>query len=174
MKYILLLLIVLNFSHAKYCKHTSKILRCVEFVKNYDGDTITVNIPNTHAIIGEEMPIRVLGLDTPEIRGKTTCEKEAAIIARDYVRYRIAKSNTGDIELRNISRGKYFRIVAEIWVNGRNLTNALLNMGLAYSYNGGTKEKVDWCKRLDVDLPDDMDKVLEEFNKKILSKKKKK
>ena len=44
------------------------------YVRNYDGDTITFNLPGLHPIIGEKINIRVNGIDTPEIRGK--CEKE--------------------------------------------------------------------------------------------------
>ena len=53
------------------CKHDDTTFRCVEYVRNYDGDTITVNIPNTPPIIGIKMPIRISGIDTPEIKGKT-------------------------------------------------------------------------------------------------------
>ncbi len=44
------------------------------YIRNYDGDTITFNLPGLHPIIGEKINIRVNGIDTPEIQGK--CEKE--------------------------------------------------------------------------------------------------
>ena len=44
------------------------------YLRNYDGDTITFNLPGLHPIIGEKISIRVNGIDTPEIQGK--CEKE--------------------------------------------------------------------------------------------------
>ena len=40
------------------------------YLRNYDGDTITFNLPGLHPIIGEEISIRVNGIDTPEIKGK--------------------------------------------------------------------------------------------------------
>ena len=40
------------------------------YVQNYDGDTVTFNLPGLHPIIGEKISIRVNGIDTPEIRGK--------------------------------------------------------------------------------------------------------
>ena len=40
------------------------------YVQNYDGDTVTFNLPGLHPIIGEKINIRVNGIDTPEIRGK--------------------------------------------------------------------------------------------------------
>jgi endonuclease YncB( thermonuclease family) len=41
----------------------------VEYVRNYDGDTMTVNIPGVHPLFGNEIGIRVRGIDTLEIRG---------------------------------------------------------------------------------------------------------
>jgi len=44
------------------------------YVRNYDGDTITFNLPNLHPIIGKNIRVRLNGIDTPEIKGK--CDKE--------------------------------------------------------------------------------------------------
>ena len=44
------------------------------YIRNYDGDTITFNLPGLHPIISEKISIRVNGIDTPEIKRK--CEKE--------------------------------------------------------------------------------------------------
>ena len=52
-------------------------------VKVYDGDTITVATPldNTRAPI-YHFSVRLRGIDSPEIRGKTPEEKAAALKAR--------------------------------------------------------------------------------------------
>ena len=49
------------------------------------------------------------------------------------------------IDLENIERGKYFRIIADIKIDGKSLTRYLLKNGLAYSYDGGKKKKTNWC-----------------------------
>ncbi len=49
------------------------------------------------------------------------------------------------IELRNMKRGKYFRIVADVLVDDVNLSEILVDSKLAVRYDGGTKTK-DWCK----------------------------
>ena len=36
---------------------------------NYEGDTITFNLPRLHRIIGDKTPIIVNGIDTPKIKG---------------------------------------------------------------------------------------------------------
>ena len=40
----------------------------VKYVRNYDGDTVKVNIPEIPRLFGEEISVRIRGIDTPEIR----------------------------------------------------------------------------------------------------------
>jgi micrococcal nuclease len=107
----------------------------------YDGDTFRATIKNYPAIIGENIAIRVNGIDTPEIRGKCLSEKVKAIKARDLARLML--NNAKVIELHNISRGKYFRIVADVFIDGVNLGDILLGAKLARRYSG--KKKRGWC-----------------------------
>jgi len=107
-------------------------------VRVYDGDTFTVDINSWPEIIGYHISIRVYGIDTPEIKGKTAYEKAMARKARDLVRDILYHAHK--IELRNIRRGKYFRIVAEVYVDGKSLANILLKNGLAKEYYGGHKQ----------------------------------
>ena len=48
----------------------------VRFVKNYDGDTITVDLKGQHPLFGDNISVRIAGIDTPEIKGKCAQEKE--------------------------------------------------------------------------------------------------
>ncbi len=108
----------------------------------YDGDTFRVNINSLPPIVGKNIPIRVNGVDTPEIRGKCQYEKNLALKARDFVRDKL--SNAKEIKLTNLQRGKYFRVVANVLVDGVSLEQELLDNELAYSYDGG--KKLSWCK----------------------------
>lgn len=110
----------------------------VETVKRvHDGDTFIVDIANVHPIIGKEISIRIQGIDTPEITDKRENIRALAMKARDYVKERLQKAKT--IELNNIRRDKYFRIVADVWVDGKDLASDLLNANLAKPYFGKTK-----------------------------------
>jgi endonuclease YncB( thermonuclease family) len=84
----------------------------------------------------------VNGIDTPEIRGKCQYEKDLALKARDFVRVKLA--NAKEIKLTNLQRGKYFRVVASVLVDGVSLEQELLDNELAYGYDGG--KKLDWCE----------------------------
>jgi endonuclease YncB( thermonuclease family) len=108
----------------------------------YDGDTFRVNIDSLPPIVGKNIPIRVNGVDTPEIRGKCQYEKDLALEARDFVRAKLA--NAKEIKLTNLQRGKYFRVVANVVVDGVSLEQELLDNKLAYEYSGG--KKLSWCK----------------------------
>jgi len=115
----------------------------VKYVRNYDGDTITVDIPGYPSIIGEDISIRINGIDTPEMRGK--CNKEKALAKIVKLRVKSILSAAQSIELRNIQRGKYFRILADVWVDGRSIERILIQENLAVPYHGGTKT-FEWCK----------------------------
>lgn len=126
------------------CSHDVNAFRCVEYIKNYDGDTITFNIKNVHPLLGNKISIRVNGIDTPEIRTKNKCEKEKALEAKLIVQSILISANR--IDLVNIKRGKYFRIVADIIVDGKSISKILIKNKLAIKYSGGKKNKIDWCK----------------------------
>ena len=90
----------------------------------YDGDTFRANIIGVHSLIGENVPVRLAGVDTPEIRGKCQFEKDLAVEAREFSKNKLFNANY--IELRNVKRGKYFRIVAEVYIDGINLSTLLI------------------------------------------------
>lgn len=136
---MILVLMVTTISFAKDYGN----LEDVSYVKNYDGDTITFNIPSLHPIIGDKISIRVNGIDTPEKRGKCQKEKDLAIEAKMFVMYKL--SNADSIVLKDIQRGKYFRIVANVIVDGEDLSEMMIDNGFAVRYDGGTKVK-DWCE----------------------------
>jgi len=114
-----------------------------EYVRNYDGDTVTFDLPKLHPLIGNKIPVRIRGIDTPEIRGKCQQEKELAVKAKLFVTKMLSGADT--LDLIDMQRDKYFRIVADILVDGEWLKDVLLKKGLAAPYEGKTKRK-DWCK----------------------------
>jgi micrococcal nuclease len=107
----------------------------------YDGDTFRVNIDSLPPIVGKNIPIRLNGVDTPEIQGKCQYEKDLALKARDFVRNKLV--NAKEIKLSKLQRGKYFRVVADVYVDGISLEQELLDNELAYKYSGGKKSS--WC-----------------------------
>jgi micrococcal nuclease len=115
-------------------------VRVDEVSSIYDGDTIRVTIHAWPAVAGERIPVRLYGIDTPEMRDKRPRVYKLARSAKQFSVTQLR--NAKHIELRQIRRDKYFRLLAEVWVDGRNLSDLLLKAGLAKPYFGG--KKVSW------------------------------
>jgi endonuclease YncB( thermonuclease family) len=151
MKFLLCLFLfpIITFSSEKQeepkinCNHDATTFRCVKYIRNYDADTITVDIPGTHPLLGKKANVRVFGIDTPEIRTKDPCEKKLAKEGKLVVEKLLKGAKI--INLINVQKGKYFRILADVEIDGLSLTSYLLKNKYGYKYLGKTKEKVNWC-----------------------------
>lgn len=141
--FLFFIILPLNLAGRENCYHDDHNFRCVRYIKNYDADTITFEIPLVHPLLGKNISIRVNGVDTPEIRTKNKCEKEKARSAKKLVQNLF--KNAKKIDLVNVKRGKYFRILADVIVDGKSLSFYILKNGLGVNYDGGAKKKVDWC-----------------------------
>ena len=58
----------------------------VSIASVYDGDTFKINLNCSRAVYCEKVPVRVLGVDTPEIKGKTEREKKLAQEAKAFTK----------------------------------------------------------------------------------------
>lgn len=73
------------------------------------------------------------------------CERAAAVVAQQLVRDQLSRAQRVDLE--RVQRDKYFRILADVRADGESVAQMLISQGLAYPYNGGTKQRIDWCAR---------------------------
>jgi micrococcal nuclease len=108
-------------------------------IKIYDGDTITIaaKFPNTEGPI-YRFSVRLNGIDTPEIRGNTPNERELAKQAKNALQERLYGKI---VELRNVSNEKYGRILADVYLDGENISQWLISQHLAVAYDGGKKHR---------------------------------
>lgn len=111
-------------------------------VSVYDGDTIKVDIDSWPEVVGKGISVRVRGVDTPEIRGKCDSEKALAIRARDYVRNLLTGESV--VKLRNVERGKYFRLVADVYSGDLLISQQLITRGYGRPYDGQSSRGT-WC-----------------------------
>ncbi len=128
--------------------------QCVEYIPTsgfvvsvYDGDTFTLAVWNQEIQKWTKWPVRVAGIDCPELRTKNTNEKTIALKAKAFVESTILNKR---VQLKNVSREKYGRILADVYVEneGRtSLNQMLIERRLAVTYDGGTKHVPDdWVK----------------------------
>jgi len=107
----------------------------------YDGDTFRVDLKDSgNDFFTKNIPVRILGIDAPEIRGKCLSEKNKAIKSRDYLR----KILSGEkIVLKNVGHDKYFRLLADVYVDEKSVKDLMLKNNFAGEYNGS--KKISWC-----------------------------
>jgi len=107
----------------------------------YDGDTCYVLAPSLPESL-QKMSIRILGIDTPEIRGDCEQEKELALEGREVANNLFR--NAEKIEFRGYKWDKYGgRVLTEVYLDDQNYAELLMIAGLARPYYGGTKTS--WC-----------------------------
>ena len=87
----------------------------------YDGDTCTTTT-------GER--VRLACIDTPELRGKGA-EPVPARAARDHLRVLVVGKEVG---IRRITKDRYGRTVAELFVDGVNVGQELVRDGYGEVY----------------------------------------
>ena len=107
----------------------------------YDGDTCYVIAPTLPEPL-QKMSVRILGIDTPEMRAECAEEKKLALKGREFANkmFRAAKK----IEFANLKWDKYGgRVLVDVYLDGKLYKDEIINAGLARPYDGGTKES--WC-----------------------------
>lgn len=127
------------------CQHDETTFRCVKYIKNYDADTITFDIPGVPSILGKKIKVRLKHVDAPEVKSQNICEKQAARTAQRLIEHQL--KNAKQIHLKNIAKDKYFRLLADVEIDGKDLKEILLKNHLATPYEGQKKTSQNWCHR---------------------------
>ena len=114
------------------------LLRDVSVASVYDGDTFKINLNCSFAVYCEKVPVRVRGVDCPEIKAKTAREKSLAQEAKAFTKNFLSQS---PITLTDCGRDKYFRLLCGVTnAAGKDLAEELIRRGLGYAYDGGKKQ----------------------------------
>lgn len=116
-----------------------------KLVKVIDGDTVKFEVGFLPKELGNNIAVRVLGVDTPEKAPRAKCEKEAELgkKATEFTKKVVTEAKVIDVQLK--SWDKYGgRVLGNITLDGKDLTKLLIDAGLARAYFG--EKKSDWCK----------------------------
>lgn len=119
--------------------HACPVLRVV------DGDTFRV--PTSCLTPPAESAIRVLGIDTPELRGRCEAERVAARAARAFAEAALAAA--AEVLVVNPKPDKYagrfdaLVILVDRFGHRRSLGEMLIEAGHARAYDGGRRQG--WC-----------------------------
>ena len=111
-----------------------------QVIKVYDGDTITVaaKLPYPDSPL-YRFRVRLLGIDSPEMNGKTTEEKKAAREAQKALESLILNKT---VFIKNRGQEKYGRILANVYIDNDEMlfvNKWLIDNKYAVPYDGKTK-----------------------------------
>lgn len=143
---VLLAIIVVGYSQVGHAavktnttaKTTSEQSAFGRVIRVYDGDTIAVRIEN------KIEKIRLLGIDTPEIRDKRGISQ---CYSKDAKKFLISRINNKTVRLTRDSISKnrdvYGRLLRYVYVESNLINAELLTKGYAYTYTRSPIEKLD-------------------------------
>ena len=126
-KSILILFLLIVFSSEINAKLPTTIIKSC-----YDGDTCTT-------IDGEK--IRLACIDTPEIKGKKA-DPIPAKEARDFLNNLLSNKK---VSIRRVTYDKYDRTVGELFINGINVQELIVQKGYGKIYKRYAYQ-CDWTK----------------------------
>jgi endonuclease YncB( thermonuclease family) len=127
-------------STAHAAPYPYKVLRVI------DGDTVEIEATFLPKELGSKLHVRVLGVDTPEKGFLAKCpqENELSLKAKDFTHDKIASAKEVLIDIKKWD--KYGgRVLGDIFIDGKSLTNLLIENNFGVPYYGKKKVK-DWCK----------------------------
>ena len=108
-----------------------------EVIHVYDGDTITIvsKLPYDASPL-YRFSVRLAGIDSAEIKGKTERERELAQEAKIALQKLILNKV---VALKNLKTEKYGRVLADVYLGDLHVNQWLLDNKYAIQYSGGAK-----------------------------------
>jgi endonuclease YncB( thermonuclease family) len=111
-----------------------------EVIKVYDGDTITIaaKLPYNASPL-YRFQVRLLGIDSPEMNGKSQEEREAAQKSQKALEDLVLHKT---VYLKDCGNEKYGRLLANVYIDEKeriNVNHWMIENGYAVEYRGGTK-----------------------------------
>ncbi len=98
-------------------------------IRTIDGDTFVADVAYPCGRALTEIKVCLINIDTPELKSKNPVARELAQLAKAFAEAKL--SGAKKITLEDVHRGKDFRIVATVLVDGKDLGAELVQEGLA-------------------------------------------
>ena len=117
----------------------------VKVIKVVDGDTVDVDIDLGFGVMIKDERVRIMGIDTPESRTRDKVEDLFGEAAKARLKELMANGGkliTTEDKKGEDMKGKFGRILGDFKVDGRKVTEILVEEGHAVAYFGGSKEEI--------------------------------
>ncbi len=108
-----------------------------------DGDTVDVDIDLGFGIWKKNERIRLVGVDTPEKRTRNLLEKQFGYIATGIVEEFCPVGEAILVETQLDDKGKFGRVLGEIFAGGINVNQFLIENHYAVAYEGQSKTLIE-------------------------------
>ena len=106
-----------------------------------DGDSLKLDVAIWPGLT-QRISLRLNGIDTPEKRGSSDCEKVLAKKATEYTRQFVSG---GTVTVSDVNLGKYSgRVLGSVSVDGKDLVTSLISAGHGRAYDGSKRGS--WCE----------------------------
>ena len=106
-----------------------------------DGDTIDVDIDLGFGVWLRKQRVRLYGIDTPESRTRDDEEKVYGLAAKEYLT-KWLQSGGVSIKTHKDAKGKFGRILGEMWCFDTNVNEKMIEEHHAVRYHGQSKDDI--------------------------------
>ena len=114
----------------------------VKVVKIIDGDTVDVDVDLGFGVWLHKERVRIYGIDTPESRTRDKVEKRFGLLAKEFVKQFVKGSSVILRTQKYDAKGKFGRILGDIIVDDKSLSETMIQEYHAVAYHGQSKEDI--------------------------------
>ena len=115
--------------------------RC-KITRIVDGDTMDIDIDLGFGVWLHKERVRIYGIDTPESRTRDKVEKKYGLMAKEFVK-QFVKGNSIILSTKEYdAKGKFGRILGDIIVDRKSLSETMIQEHHAVPYFGQSKEDI--------------------------------
>ena len=107
-----------------------------------DGDTVDIDIDLGFGVWLHKERVRIYGIDTPESRTRDKIEKRFGLLAKEFVEQFVKGSSVILRTQKYDAKGKFGRILGDIIVDNKSLSDTMIQEHHAVIYHGQSKEDI--------------------------------
>ena len=107
-----------------------------------DGDTVDIDIDLGFGVWLHKERVRIYGIDTPESRTRDKVEKRFGLLAKEFVKGFVKGSSVILRTQKYDAKGKFGRILGDIIVDDKSLSETMIQEHHAVAYHGQSKEDI--------------------------------
>ena len=107
-----------------------------------DGDTVDIDIDLGFGVWLHKERVRIYGIDTPESRTRDKEEKVFGLLAKDFVKQFVKGSSVILRTQKYDAKGKFGRILGDIIVDNKSLSDTMIQEHHAVIYHGQSKDDI--------------------------------